>query len=63
MQVSMELLITEMGISPQPLQESYAKYGKWITHSWLKLIWEEVDKFNVTIEIATMSIEPPREGD
>jgi hypothetical protein len=56
MQVSMELLITELGISPQPLQESYAKYGKWITHSWLKLIWENVDKFNVTIEIVNMPI-------
>jgi hypothetical protein len=38
MQVLMELLITEMGISLQPLQESYATYGKWLTHSWLKLI-------------------------
>jgi hypothetical protein len=62
-QVSIELLITELGISPQPLQESYAKYGKWITHSWLKLIWEKVDKFNITIEIATMPIDPPWEGD
>jgi hypothetical protein len=63
MQVSMELLITKLGISPQPLQESYAKYGKWITHSWLKSIWEKVDKFNITIEVATMPIEPPQEGD
>ncbi len=63
MQVSMELLITELDISSQPLQESYAKYGKWITHSWLKLIWEKVDKFNVTIEIVTMPIDPSWEGD
>jgi hypothetical protein len=59
----MELLIIELGISPQRLQESYAKYGKWITHSWLKLIWEKADNFNVTIEIATMPIDPPWEGD
>jgi hypothetical protein len=39
MQLAMELLLTKLGISPQPLQESYAKYGKWITHSWLKLIY------------------------
>jgi hypothetical protein len=64
MQVSMELLITKMGISSQPLQESYyATYGKWLTHLWLKLIWEKADKVNVTIEIATRPIEPPREGD
>jgi hypothetical protein len=52
-----------MGISLQPLQESYATYGKWLTHSWLKSIWEKADKFNVTIDIATLPIEPPREGD
>jgi hypothetical protein len=63
MQVSLELLITELGISSQPFQESYGKYGKWITHSWLKLIWEKADKFHVTIEIANLPIEPPREGD
>jgi hypothetical protein len=59
----MKLLITKLGISPQPPQEYYAKYGRWITHSWLKSIWEKVDKFNVTIEITTMPIDPPREGD
>jgi hypothetical protein len=63
MQVLMELLITEMCISSQPLQESYATYGKCLTHSWLKSIWEKADKFNNTIEIATLPIEPPREGD
>jgi hypothetical protein len=40
MQVSAESLITELGISSQPFQESYGTYGTWITHSWLKLIWE-----------------------
>ncbi len=63
MQVSMELLITELGLSAQLLQESYVTYGKWVTHTWLKLIWEKVHKFNVSIEIAPLPIEPPREGD
>ncbi len=63
MQVMMELLITKMGISLQPLQESYATYGKCLTHLWPKLIWEKADKFNVTIEIETLPIEPPWEGD
>jgi hypothetical protein len=63
MQVSMELLITELGISSQPFQEPYGTYGTWITHSWLKSIWEKSHKFNVTIEIANLPIEPPREGD
>ena len=31
MQLSLELLTLEMGISSQPLQESYKRYGPWIT--------------------------------
>ena len=30
-QVSLELLTLEMEISSQPLQESYKRYGHWIT--------------------------------
>jgi hypothetical protein len=63
MQVSMELLIMELSISSQLFQESYGTYGTWVTHYWLKLIWEKSHKFNVTIEIANLPIEPPREGD
>jgi hypothetical protein len=62
MQVTMELLLTEMGISSRPLQESYAQYDKWITSTWLKSIWEKVDNFKITIEIASLPIGPPREG-
>jgi hypothetical protein len=63
MQVSTELLILELGISSQPFQESYATYGKWITHFWFKSIWEKVHRFSVTIEITTLLIKPPWEGD
>jgi hypothetical protein len=63
MQVSMELLLMESGISVQPLQESYVRYGKWITGTWLKSIWEKVDKFRIRVEIAPLPVCPPREGD
>jgi hypothetical protein len=63
MQVSTKLLITVLGISSQPFQELYTTYGKWITHSWLKLIWEKVHRFIVTIEIATLPIKPPWQED
>jgi hypothetical protein len=63
MQVSMELLLTKSGISAQPLQESYVQYGKWITGTWLKSIWEKVDKFWIMLEIAPLPVCPPREGD
>jgi hypothetical protein len=35
MQVSMELTITEAGVSTQPLSEPFTQYSKWVTHSWL----------------------------
>jgi hypothetical protein len=63
MAVSMELLITELGMLSQSLGESFLKYGKWVTHSWLRSLWEKVDKFNATIKIAPIPIDPPRMGD
>jgi hypothetical protein len=63
MAVLMELLITELGMSSQPLGESFLKYRKWVTHSWLRSLWEKVDKFVVTVEIAPIPIDPPRMGD
>ncbi len=62
MQVTMELLITELGISWQLLQESFETYGKWVTNTWIKSVWEKVSKFNITIEIAPLPINPPRAG-
>ncbi len=62
MQVTMELLLTELGISAQPLQESFVRYGKWITGTWLKSVWEKVDKFQITVKIAPLPVCPPREG-
>ncbi len=63
MQITMELLLAELGISAQPLQESYERYGKWITSTWLKSVWEKVDMFCITVEIAPLPVCPPREGD
>jgi hypothetical protein len=63
MLVSMELLITELGVSSQPLCESFWKYGTWVTHTWLHTLWEKVNKFNITVEIAPLLIYPPQEGD
>lgn len=63
MQMSIELLIVEMGISLQPLQESYAKYGEWITHSWFKSVWEKLDKFKIVVELNNIPLELPRDGD
>jgi hypothetical protein len=63
LQVSMELLITELGISLQPLQESFEIWGSHVTDTWIKTVWEKVSKFNITIEIMPLPFQPPRAGD
>ena len=62
MSVTTELLLTELGLSSQPLQESFSNFGRWVTDTWLKSVWEKVSKFNITVEIALLPINPPREG-
>ncbi len=52
LQVTMELLIMELGLSLQPLQESFATYGKLITNTWIRSVWEKASKFDITIKIA-----------
>ena len=37
---SLELLILELGVTPQPLQESYSRYHEQVTHCWLTRLWE-----------------------
>ncbi len=63
MSVSMELLITELGLSAQPFCKLFQKYGTWVTHTWLHSLWEKVDKFNITVKIAPLPMDLPRTGD
>ena len=63
MLVSFELMVIELGLSIQPFQAQYHKFQEWITHSWLKSIWEKVSMFSVTIDVIPLPIQPPREGD
>ena len=61
--VSLELLIVELGISAQPLQESYKWYKSWVTWTWLVLVWEKFDMFNVLIDYNENFLKLPRERD
>ena len=63
MKMSVNFFILELGISFQPLQESYGKYGSWITHCWLKSLWGQCNEFGVTVELNDIAISVPREGD
>ncbi len=59
MQVSMELLILEAGVSLQPFTEPYVRYSKWVTHSLLRLLWEKADMFQIKIEINDLPLNLP----
>ena len=63
MQTSLAYLVLEMGVSLQPLQQSYKEYSDWITHSWLKTLWEKLDLFHVLVEFHDSPIKMGRERD
>jgi hypothetical protein len=55
------LLYVELGLSFQPLQESYHKYGH-LAHSRMKMLWEKLSMFDVHTVVADLSLKFPREG-
>jgi hypothetical protein len=59
----MKLLITEARISLQPLSTPFNRCKQWVTHCWLKLLWEKVDRFLVRIKISELPLRFPRERD
>ena len=63
MRASHLLFLLELGISSQPLQESYGKYIFLLTHSWMKMLWEKISMFGIRTIVADGGSYPPREGD
>ena len=63
MQLSLKLLTLEMGILSQPLQESYKRYGPWVTDGWFKSLWEKVDMFGITVAVCNITLLQPRKID
>jgi hypothetical protein len=63
MQISCTLLLVELGLSFQPLQAEYKKYNHLVTHSWMKMSWEKVDRFGITVIVPDGERGFPREGD
>jgi hypothetical protein len=62
-QNTMELLVIELGMSPQPFQEEYKVCHHWVTHSWMKSVWEKAHHLWVEIDIANLPVHPPWERD
>ena len=62
MKISLYCMILDMGISLQPLQDSYKNYEQWITPSCLKYLWDKCDWFDVMVEFNDTPLELPRCG-
>jgi hypothetical protein len=63
MQALMELLVTKGGVSTQILAEPFTQYSKWVTHCWLRSVWEKVDIFRLQTEVSELLLGLPREQD
>ena len=63
MKIFLEYMILEMGISLQPLQESYKKYEQWMTTIWIKSLWEKCDRFDVMVDFNDTPLGLPCCGD
>jgi hypothetical protein len=63
MQFSYSLLLVDLGMLFQPLQANYKKYSYLITHTWMKVLWEKLSMFEMTVIIPERLRKFPREGD
>jgi hypothetical protein len=51
LQTLMELMISKLDLSFQPFLLSYEEYGEWMMDSWLKCVWEKVDRFRFQVSM------------
>ena len=63
MQISYSLFLVELGLSFQPLQLEYGKHNHLVTHTWMKILWEKVSMFGLTVTIPPHAGGFPGEGD
>ncbi len=50
-------------MSPQPFQEDYGDCKLWVTHFWIKSVWEKASRLRIIIDIADIQVAPPQEWD
>jgi hypothetical protein len=60
---SYSYLMLKLGVSFQPLQSSYCCFSFLATHSWIKMLWEKLDKFGIVVQMADSSFQFPWQGD
>ena len=62
-QMSLELLMLELGVSDQPFLQDYQKYSSWVTPVTLSELWAKLHRFGFKLEVDTAKLGLPREGD
>jgi hypothetical protein len=62
MQTSYSLLFLKLGLLFHPLQESYHQFERLATHSWMKMLWKKISKFNVRAVVANLNSTFPHNG-
>ncbi len=60
LRTSYSLLLLELGVSFQPLQSLYRQFSFLATHTWMKMLWEKLDKFNITVQTAESPLKFPQ---
>ena len=63
LQVSIDQLIIEQGMDKQPFAVEYDHCQKWVTHLWLKSLWEKLYLFGIKMQLRRLQLRAPREGD
>jgi hypothetical protein len=62
MHTTYSLLFVKLGLSFQPLQESYMQFGYLATYSWLKMSWEKASMFDIKVVVVDFMTKFPRKG-
>jgi hypothetical protein len=62
-QNTVEQFVIELGMSPQSFQEDYGGCKLWVTHSWIKSVWEKASCLRIIIDIADIQVAPPQKQD
>jgi hypothetical protein len=61
MQTSYSLLFVKLGLMFQPLQESHDCFNFLATHSWMKMLWEKLSKFDMKVVVVDFKMVYPCE--
>jgi hypothetical protein len=55
MKISYSLFFVKLGMSFEPLQADYRKYSSLVMHTWMKMLWEKLSMFKMTVSIPERS--------